>query len=88
MTRPAWQLDFDCSGCGACCRAVGCSFLSGNRCTIYSRRPDVCRVGYSFDPQVMTVKEYLDLSRQACKELEARFPPKETPPDGVRLLQS
>jgi len=73
MTRRPWQVDFDCSGCGACCRAVGCDFLEGNRCSIYLHRPDFCRVGYSYDPNT-DLEQYLEANRQACKELELLFP--------------
>lgn len=49
---------FPCSGCGACCRWTkalvaacmpvtadgACVHLDGNRCSIYDRRPEICRV--------------------------------------------
>ena len=70
-------IEFTCTACGACCRAIDCTFLDGNRCTIYATRPDVCRVGYSFDPQVMTAEQYLDLTRDVCKQLEELYPPAE-----------
>jgi len=76
--RPSWQVDYDCSGCGACCRAIGCTFLAGNRCTIYEDRPDVCRVGYS-RPEGMAVEVYLDLTRQACTFLAANYPEEPCP---------
>tara|TARA_R100001510_G_C7504082_1_gene106534 strand:+ start:164 stop:457 length:294 start_codon:yes stop_codon:yes gene_type:complete len=53
-------MEFLCSQCGACCRAAGkmngakyglpikkdgsCANLVGNICSIYSKRPDICRV--------------------------------------------
>lgn len=71
--RPSWQVDFDCSGCGACCRAIGCALLVDNRCSVYEDRPDFCRVGYS-RPAGMAVEDYLFLVREACKVLEAEYP--------------
>jgi Fe-S-cluster containining protein len=71
-------IKFDCWGCGACCRAISCTFLDGNRCRIYAKRPDICRVGYSFDPEVMTAEQYLNLTRDVCKQLEELYPPKAT----------
>ena len=52
------RVSFPCTQCGACCRwtealvAAGmsvtkdgaCAHLDGNDCTIYDRRPEVCRV--------------------------------------------
>jgi len=75
MTRPAWQLDYDCTQCGACCVLADCPMYdeATKLCTIYEDRPDLCRVGYS-RPDRMSVSEYLELTRQACKALEAAVP--------------
>lgn len=73
MTRRSWQIEYDCWECGACCRAVNCSFLEGNLCSIYPIRPDICRVGYSYNPAEMSVGEYLALTREACKTLEGQY---------------
>ena len=71
VTERAWELQYDCWKCGACCKAVRCPLLVDNRCSIYPDRPDICRVGYSFDPDRMTVGEYLEATFNACKTLEA-----------------
>ena len=76
--RPSWQLDFDCSGCGACCRAIGCPLLVGNQCSIYEDRPDVCRVGFSRQPS-MGEEKYLSLTREACRVLEELYPAEDSP---------
>ena len=70
--RPTWQLAFDCSACGACCRLLNCAHFDeqSNLCTIYERRPDVCRIGYG-RPAQMPPEQYLSLTRQACTALQA-----------------
>ena len=54
---------FECRHCGCCCRNLDksdiyapldrgdgiCRFLSGNDCTIYEKRPLLCRVDESYD---------------------------------------
>mgnify|MGYP003932641809 FL=1 len=37
---------FDCSKCGACCMAIGCSCFDSKTklCKIYDERPSICRV--------------------------------------------
>ena len=38
-------MKFLCSGCGACCKAISCSYLTSEmRCSIYETRPDICDV--------------------------------------------
>ena len=77
-----------CSGCGECCRNLDksslyneldrgdgvCRYLDGNKCSIYSTRPLLCRVDESFDvyfKDKMSREDYYNLNYEACHRLEA-----------------
>ena len=80
---------FECSKCGECCRNLNksnlysdlhngngvCKFLIGNLCSIYDKRPLLCRVDECFDlyfKDTMTREEYYKLNMQFCIELKKR----------------
>lgn len=77
---------FKCDKCGACCRHVNlsslyqildrgdgiCKYLDNNLCTIYEKRPLLCRIDDSyraFFSSVMSKEEYYRLNYEACSEL-------------------
>lgn len=66
-------MDWTCSKCGACCRAIKCPFLKDNLCTIYETRPPICRVGYSRKPG-QDDASYKQEVEQACNTLQTLFP--------------
>ena len=78
---------FKCDQCGACCRHVNlssyyqsldrgdgeCKYLDGNLCTIYEKRPLLCRVDESymaFFRKSMSKEEYYRLNYEACRKLK------------------
>ena len=78
---------FKCDMCGECCRHLDssdiyrgldrgdgvCRFLEGNKCSIYSKRPLLCRVDESYEQlfsSVMTKEEYYNANYAACRELK------------------
>lgn len=66
---------FECSQCGACCRAVNCKHLDGNTCTIYETRPLVCRIDEGYEAhfvKIMSREQWHRLSADACKQLQER----------------
>ena len=78
------MLPFPCYGCGMCCRMVDvaeetrpldrgdgiCKHLDTdtNRCTIYEKRPDICRVDkqYELHGKDKTWPEFIELTLEAC----------------------
>lgn len=80
---------FNCDKCGECCRNIGgieiyaeldrgdgvCKYLSGNLCSIYEKRPLLCRVDESYElyfKEKLSKEEYYDLNYSACKRLKCR----------------
>lgn len=78
---------FQCNKCGQCCRNLNksnlyktldrgdgvCRYLRGNECSIYEKRPILCRVDESYDKffkDKITLKEYYQLNYEACKRLQ------------------
>lgn len=78
---------FLCDMCGECCRHLNasalykdlnrgdgiCRYLDGNKCSIYSSRPLLCRVDESYDrffKEVYTKDEYYRLNYEACERLK------------------
>lgn len=78
---------FKCDMCGACCRHLDlsplyqelnrgdgvCKYLNGNLCSIYEKRPDLCRIyeGYMlFFKDLMSLDEYYEKTQEACKILK------------------
>jgi len=75
---PTNDWNFDCDKCGACCKVVGCPYItSDNRCSIYHDRPFICNTKKIFDAvhsKTMTKQEYFDISRIACNKLKKIAP--------------
>ena len=68
---------FLCQACGACCRVISCKYLtSDNKCSIYEKRPIVCRVDKMFEitggGTIMDRKEYYKLSKLFCEFLRQK----------------
>lgn len=78
---------FKCDQCGCCCRHLYesvvyaeldrgdgvCKYLIGNLCSIYEKRPMVCRVdeGYKlYFSAIMSREEYYRLNENECKRLK------------------
>ena len=78
---------FVCTKCGACCRNLGgssiyasldrgdgvCMYLDGNLCSIYEKRPLLCRVDESYNllwRNKMSIEEYYERNFAACTELK------------------
>ena len=78
---------FNCSQCGQCCRNLDkselykeldrgdgvCIYLKGNKCSIYSKRPLLCRVDESYDvffKSEYSLNEYYRLNYEACEKLK------------------
>nr|WP_083953844.1 YkgJ family cysteine cluster protein [Cytobacillus eiseniae] len=80
---------FHCDGCGLCCKAVGltetyrhldrgdgiCTHLdtNTNKCTIYERRPKICRVDELYESifqEHMSLDEYYAMNDNACNTLK------------------
>jgi hypothetical protein len=78
---------FKCGKCGACCRNLDkseiyaeldrgdgtCMFLSGTLCSIYERRPLICRVDECYEKyfkEIMTVEDYYAINKEVCKSLK------------------
>ena len=78
---------FKCDMCGECCRNIrlsplyselddgtgACRYLVGNKCSIYSARPLLCRVDESYEAffsEAMTKEEYYRLNYEACENLK------------------
>lgn len=74
---------FECTKCGACCRAIGafptmdkydrgdgvCKHLTpANLCAIYETRPKICRVDVS-RPAALTASHWNASNHEACKRL-------------------
>lgn len=79
-------MDFLCSKCGACCRAAGkmngakyglpikkdgsCANLVGNICSIYDKRPNICRVSeMTHKPFYQSKKSYFIQATKRCHVL-------------------
>lgn len=78
---------FHCDKCGACCRNLSysplykeldrgdgiCKYLNGNLCSIYDKRPLVCRVDDSYNvlfKDKLSLEEYYQLNYEACIKLK------------------
>ena len=77
---------FVCYKCGACCRNLHlseiyadlnrgdgvCKYLQGNLCSIYDKRPLVCRIDDAYDEwfsDILTREQYYQLNYDGCKLL-------------------
>lgn len=80
---------FPCNKCGACCRNLDksdlyaflnrgdgiCIYLKGNGCSIYDKRPLLCRIDEYYDryfSKFYTIEEYYELNRKVCKSLQEK----------------
>ncbi|MFU0784594.1 YkgJ family cysteine cluster protein [Clostridium sp.] len=78
---------FKCDCCGCCCRNLDkselyaeldcgdgiCKYLVGNLCSIYSKRPLICRVDECYElyfKDTMELDEYYRLNTEECKKLK------------------
>lgn len=78
---------FECDKCGCCCRNLHksdlyselnkgdgiCKYLVGNLCSIYEKRPILCRVDECYEKyfyQWMSREEYYQQNKEACKKLK------------------
>tara|TARA_Y100000310_G_C20623256_1_gene784477 strand:- start:1378 stop:1623 length:246 start_codon:yes stop_codon:yes gene_type:complete len=67
---------FDCSKCGACCMAIGCSCFNTETklCMMYDERPSICRVDVMVErkhKQTGIDKDTLyEMTYTACKVLQ------------------
>lgn len=76
---------FPCKKCGLCCRNLDkspifdelhngdgiCKYLDGNLCSIYEKRPLLCRVDecyYKYFSSSMTLDEYYKLNLEVCNK--------------------
>ena len=74
---------FECDKCGECCRNLDkspvyseldrgdgvCRYLDGNLCSIYEKRPLICRVDDAYDvwfKDSLPKDEYYRLNYEAC----------------------
>ncbi|MDE7326090.1 MAG: YkgJ family cysteine cluster protein [Lachnospiraceae bacterium] len=80
---------FQCDKCGECCRHLNlsslyhfldrgdgvCRYLSGNLCTVYEKRPLLCRVDESYEAyfrESMTKNDYYELNYKACDKIKTK----------------
>jgi hypothetical protein len=78
---------FFCSQCGQCCRNLDksdlyqelhrgdgiCKYLDGNLCSIYEKRPLLCRVEESYEAYFKdqySLEEYYRLNYESCQKLQ------------------
>ena len=68
------EWEFDCNQCGACCRAIGCPYITeDNLCSVYDSRPFVCDTRKMYNEvhsRTMTKQEYFAKSKVACDQLK------------------
>lgn len=80
---------FKCNQCGCCCRNLEgsdlyaeldrgdgiCKYLNGNLCSIYEKRPLLCRIDDCYEryfKSQYSLEEYYDLNYKACKVLKKK----------------
>lgn len=78
---------FFCEKCGECCKHLDrsdlykdldrgdgvCKYLKQNICSIYDKRPIICRVDesyYSFFKEQISLEDYYKLNYDACNKLK------------------
>ena len=78
---------FFCEKCGECCKHLDrsdlykdldrgdgvCKYLKQNICSIYDKRPIICRVDesyYSFFKEQKSLEDYYKLNYDACNKLK------------------
>jgi Fe-S-cluster containining protein len=67
-------LKFNCTQCGACCRALNCQYLTkDNLCSIYEQRPLICNIDKGYEvwfKDLMSKEEFYKLNEKHCKTLQ------------------
>lgn len=80
---------FKCDCCGECCRNLDksdlyseldrgdgtCIYLDGNKCSIYNKRPLLCRIDECYElyfKEQYSIEEYYELNYKICKKLQNR----------------
>lgn len=80
---------FECDKCGECCRNLNmssmyselhdgngiCRYLKGNLCSIYSKRPLLCKIDECYDTffkDKLSYEEYIQLNYRQCNELKRK----------------
>ena len=78
---------FECNQCGKCCHHLNrsklykdldrgdgvCMYLKDNKCSIYDKRPLLCRVDdsyHAFFKDQMSIEDYYNINYKACDELK------------------
>lgn len=78
---------FQCDQCGLCCKNLRlsplyeeldrgdgvCKYLKGNLCSIYSKRPLLCRIDESYEvffKDSLSKEEYYRLNHEMCNKLK------------------
>lgn len=78
---------YKCDMCGCCCRHIGnseiyknldnghgvCKYLVGNLCSIYNKRPLLCRIDETYNQifyKLMDIEMYYNLNKIECKKLK------------------
>lgn len=78
---------FMCDKCGQCCRNLNkspiysrlhngdgvCIYLDGNLCSIYEKRPLLCRIDDSYNvlfKNSISIDEYYKINYEVCKKLK------------------
>ena len=81
---------FKCDCCGECCRNLNmsaiyseldrgdgcCTYLIGNRCSIYESRPLLCRIDesyYVFFKETLTLETYYNFNYEVCNKLKKKI---------------
>jgi Fe-S-cluster containining protein len=71
------EWNFDCNKCGACCKVIGCPYLTDdNMCSVYDKRPFLCDTKKMFDAvhsKTMTKQEYFNKAKIACNQLKELY---------------
>lgn len=78
---------FQCDCCGCCCRNLDksdlyadldrgdgiCKYLSGNLCSIYKKRPLLCRIDECYElffKDILSLEDYYQLNKKECQKLK------------------
>ncbi|MCD3245451.1 YkgJ family cysteine cluster protein [Clostridium botulinum C] len=81
---------FICDKCGECCRNLDkspiyeelhngdgiCKYLNGNLCSIYEKRPLLCRVDESYSAffkNIISINEYYKINYRYCIKLKNKL---------------
>lgn len=81
---------FTCDKCGLCCKSLAgnpiyksldrgdgiCKYLEGNICSIYEKRPVLCRVDEVYEllfKDYMSLEDYYERNYNICKVLKTKY---------------